>query len=86
MNKVRYFHPFHIHNHTDQAVYVDEMDHTVEPTDSIACTGATMREHYAGLAMAAIVSTVPHLCAVNPRYVAAEAVSFADALIAELDK
>ena len=46
----------------------------------------TMRDYYAGLALLAIVSTVPHLSAINPEHAAIESYEFADAMLKERNK
>jgi hypothetical protein len=46
----------------------------------------TMRDHFAALAMQAIVSTVPHLAAINPEHAAIESYEFADAMLKERNK
>ena len=46
----------------------------------------TMRDHFAGLAMQAIVSTVPHLAVINPEHAAIESYEYADAMLKERAK
>jgi hypothetical protein len=48
--------------------------------------GMSIRDYFAAQAMEAIVSTVPHLCAVRAADVACEAYDYADAMLAERNK
>jgi hypothetical protein len=46
----------------------------------------TMRDHYAGLALQAIVSTVPHFSTINPEHAAIKSYEFAGAMLKERNK
>lgn len=58
----------------------------VKPNSFLHYPGMTLRDYFATKAMAAIVSTVPHLATVAPGDVAEEAYQFADAMLAERAK
>jgi len=69
----------------------DNQEIAKDYTDWLVKTGGyardmTLRDHYAGLAMQAIVSTVPHLSAINPEHAAIESYEFADAMLKERNK
>ena len=64
------------------------MEHLAQQATWMEKTGGyakdmTLRDHFAGLAMQAIVSTVPHLSEINPEYAAIESYEFADAMLKE---
>jgi hypothetical protein len=53
---------------------------------SAQCGGMSLRDYFAAKAMQGIISTVPHLSAIDPRDAAEEAYSYANAMLAERAK
>ena len=79
--------------HTEAAVYASCLEDLANPAlldgaerahleaKSVALCGMTLRDYFAAKAMQGIVSTVPHLCQVDPNVAAEEAYEFADAML-----
>jgi len=59
---------------------------TINPGTFLQYYGVSQRDFFAAKAMAAIISTVPHLSLVDPQDVAVEAYSYADAMLTERAK
>lgn len=77
--------PVQLHNQTDEEQ--EGFDNSrIPPHSFLHYAGMSLRDYYAAKAMAAIVSTVPHLATVAPGDVAEEAYQFADALLRERAK